>query len=47
MYIIYNFQGWGGVQNRNLIMLMLASAIIYYNYNNTIKKNNDEFILGA
>lgn len=45
MYIIYNFQGWGGVQNRTLIMIMLASAVIYYNYNDATK--NNDFILGA
>lgn len=34
VYCIYNFQGWGGVQNKTLIMMILASALIYNNYKN-------------
>ena len=32
VYIIYNLQGWGGIQNRSLILIILASALIFNNY---------------
>lgn len=32
VYIIYNFQGWGGIKTKILIMMFLTSAFIYNNY---------------
>lgn len=38
IYIIYNFQGWAGIQNRTMIMLMLTSAFMYKNYEEIKKR---------
>ena len=36
VYIIYNFQGWGGVQNRSLIIVMLSAALTHNIYRKSI-----------
>lgn len=38
VYIIYNFQGWGGIKDKILIMLMLTSAFIYIQHNEIKKR---------
>lgn len=41
-YVIYNFQGWGGLFTRSLIMIYFNSALIYNLY--SLSKHNDEIM---
>lgn len=42
VYMIYNLQGWGGIQNRTLITVIITSALIYNNYNRLKNKVIDK-----
>ena len=42
VYMIYNLQGWGGIQNRTLIIIIITSAFVYNNYTNLKTKTIDK-----